>query len=134
MIAADSSVAVAAFASWHALHEQALDALGSEALVPAHAALETYSVLTRLPQPLRVPAGPVVEFLSNRFTRPWLVLGGDATLELLEELRTLGIAGGATYDATIAATARASGVKLVSCDRRAAAVYERLGVGFELIS
>ena len=102
--------------------------------MPAHAALETYSVLTRLPQPLRVPAEPVVEFLSNRFTRPWLVLGGDATLKLLEELRALGIAGGATYDATIAATARASGVKLVSCDRRAAAVYERLGVGFELIS
>ena len=134
MIAADSSVAIAAFASWHALHEQALAALGRTALLPAHAALETYSVLTRLPQPLRVAPEPVVDFLSDRFARPWLVLESAAARGLLEELAALRLQGGATYDATIAATARAHRATLVSCDRRAAVVYERLGVGFELIA
>jgi predicted nucleic acid-binding protein len=34
------------------------------------------------------------------------------------------VAGGAAYDALVAATAVAHGAELVSCDRRAAAVYE----------
>lgn len=133
MIAADSSVAVAAFASWHALHERALDALEGEPRLAAPAALETYSVLTRLPGPMRVQPTPVVEFLRRRFPPPWLVLDAAAMPALLEELSARGIAGGATYDAVIAAIARASGAAVVTCDRRATGVYERLGVAFELI-
>jgi predicted nucleic acid-binding protein len=50
VIAIDSSVAIAAFATWNQHHRAALDFLNAEqeALLPAHAALETYSVLTRL--------------------------------------------------------------------------------------
>ncbi len=38
------------------------------------------------------------------------------------------IAGGAAYDALVAATAAHAGAELVSCDRRALPVYERYGV------
>jgi len=132
LIAADSSVAVAAFASWHELHERALDAVERAPLLPAHAALETYSVLTRLPRD-RVPPAPVLEFLHRRFRRPWLALDGPEVDRLLQELVSIGVAGGATYDAVVGATARAAEATLVSCDRRAATIYERLGVSYELL-
>jgi predicted nucleic acid-binding protein len=38
------------------------------------------------------------------------------------------ILGGAAYDALVAATAAASRAELLTCDRRAAAVYEKYGV------
>ena len=41
--------------------------------------------------------------------------------------------GGAVYDALVAKTARAADDLLVSCDRRAAQTYERIGVAFRLI-
>jgi predicted nucleic acid-binding protein len=44
-----------------------------------------------------------------------------------------GIAGGAVYDTLIAATAAQHGAELLSCDRRAAANYERYGVRFSLL-
>ncbi|MEX2240756.1 MAG: PIN domain-containing protein [Burkholderiales bacterium] len=56
MIAADTSVVVAAFASWHEGHAAALRALGRGVRVPAHVLLESYSVLTRLPPPHRAAA------------------------------------------------------------------------------
>jgi predicted nucleic acid-binding protein len=133
LIAVDSSVAIAAFASWHDLHERALDVLDRDPLLPSQAALETYSVLTRLPPPLRVAPEPVVEFLDARFPAPWPALDGRATAALLAELRDARIAGGATYDAVIAVTARENGATLVSCDVRAAALYDLVGVEFELV-
>lgn len=134
MIAVDSSVVVAAFASWHELHERALDILARSPLLPAQAALETYSVLTRLPPPLRVAPGPVVEFLAARFSSTWPALDGPATAALLQELRRAQIAGGATYDAAIAVTAREHGATLCSCDLRASRIYEQLGVSTELVT
>ncbi|MGH3104788.1 MAG: PIN domain-containing protein [Gaiellaceae bacterium] len=132
MTATDSSVVVAAFASWHRLHELALDVVDQAPLLPAHAALEAYSVLTRLPRDRPSPA-LVVEFLARRFPRPWLALGGEQVSGLLDELQRLNISGGATYDAVIGATARAGDATLVSCDRRAAITYERLRIAYELI-
>jgi len=38
------------------------------------------------------------------------------------------VAGGAVYDALVGATAAHHGYRLLSCDRRAEAIYERLGV------
>jgi predicted nucleic acid-binding protein len=38
------------------------------------------------------------------------------------------IAGGAVYDALVASTAAHHGYRLLSCDRRAASTYGRLGV------
>ncbi len=51
-------------------------------------------------------------------------------LLLLAQLR---IAGGAVYDALIAATARAHDATLLTLDRCATIGYDRLGVPYELI-
>ena len=84
MTAADSSVIVAAFASWHESHAQAADALSDDASVPAHAALEAYSVLTRLPAPHRVEPEPVREFLVDRFAERYLVLDAGGYRALVD--------------------------------------------------
>jgi predicted nucleic acid-binding protein len=128
VIAADTSVAVAAFASWHESHEQARSALRDEVVLVAHCALETYSVLTRLPPPHRAARELVQEFLATQFTEPYLVLDVGAQRDLTARLVKLGIDGGAVYDALVALTASAAGATLISADRRAADTYRRCGV------
>lgn len=124
----DSSVAIAAFGEWHELHSQAVEALaGSPALV-AHAALETYSVLTRLPEPFRAPAATVVGYLAENFkgTRP--ALPASEQRRLPELMHRAGVHGGAVYDGLVGLTAAAAGAELISLDARAAQTYKRLGV------
>ena len=133
MIAADSSVVVAAFASWHELHEPARAIVDRGPRIPAHAALESYSVLTRLPRPHRAPPELVLTFLADRFRESFLVLSPESHRQLLGELGSHGIAGAATYDALIAAVAREAGATLVSCDRRAASTYARLQADVEFV-
>ncbi|GAB3914246.1 hypothetical protein GCM10011575_18120 [Microlunatus endophyticus] len=55
MRAVDTSVIVAAFAGWHQDHASAAAELRQRPRVVAHALLEAYSVLTRLPGPHRAP-------------------------------------------------------------------------------
>src|SRR3989441_13166825 len=62
---ADSSVVVAAFASWHETHDSARRVLDGALRLVAHCALETYSVLTRLPPPHRAPGDVVRDFRSS---------------------------------------------------------------------
>jgi predicted nucleic acid-binding protein len=133
VIAADTSVAVAAFASWHESHAAARAALDSGAVLVAHCALETYSVLTRLPTPHRAPRRLVHDFLEAQFPDPYLVLGAGAQRRITARLVDLGIDGGAVYDALVALTAAAAGATLVSCDRRAAATYERCGAQVRIV-
>jgi hypothetical protein len=76
--AADTSLVVAAFASWHESHDSARRALDSRLRLIEHCALETYSVLTRLPHPHRTSGVVVREFLKLRFTRPFLRLSAQA--------------------------------------------------------
>jgi predicted nucleic acid-binding protein len=44
-----------------------------------------------------------------------------------------GVLGGAAYDALVAATAAGHDAELVTCDRRAATVYDRYGVRVHLV-
>lgn len=134
MIAIDTSVVVAAFASWHEGHRGALAALARRPRIPAHVMAESYSVLTRLPPPHRAPADVVVSFLVARFPGAPLTLSGKSYRVLLRELVQLGLAGGAVYDALIAATARLAGAVLLTRDRRAALVYDALGVPYEFVA
>jgi predicted nucleic acid-binding protein len=134
VIAADTSAAIAAFASWHEAHAAATAALPADAALVAHCALETYSVLTRLPVPHRAPAPLVAEFLAARFPAPQLVLSARAQRELVPRLLDLGIRGGAVYDALVALTATEAGATLVSCDRRAEPIYRRCGAAIELVT
>ena len=54
MIAVDTSVAIAALSPWHDRHADAADACREGAAIPAHALLECFSTLTRMPEPLRI--------------------------------------------------------------------------------
>jgi predicted nucleic acid-binding protein len=134
LIAVDTSVVVAAFASWHEGHRAALECLRRDPRLPAHVVLETFSVITRLPAPHRAPGGLVAEFLRRRFRLPVLTLPPKTHLRLVEQAAAAGLAGGAIYDALIAATASHAGATLLSRDRRAAATYEMLGADYELVA
>ena len=134
MIAADTSLVVAAFASWHESHESARHALDEGARLIEHCALETYSVLTRLPPPHRTSGALVRDFVAARFTEPFLRLSEKAYRDFILGLAERGITGGAAYDALVAATAAAHGAELVTCDRRALPVYERYGLRTRLLA
>jgi len=124
----DTSVVIAAFASWNEKHEAAVEALGDVRDLIAHVELEAYSVLTRLPEPLRAETGLVAEYLREDFSGERLVLPGLERRGLVERLANLSISGGAVYDASVAATADHYGRTLLSCDLRAARIYEKLGI------
>jgi predicted nucleic acid-binding protein len=130
---ADTSVVVAAFASWHDKHEAAREALDDGLRLIEHCALETYSVLTRLPAPHRASAQLARQFLRERFPRPYLRLSAGAYRSFVLHLPDHEIAGGAAYDALVAATAAHAGAELISCDRRATSIYERYGVRARLL-
>ena len=128
MKAADSSVVVAAFASWHERHAAARGMLDAGLRLIEHCALKSYSVLTRLPAPHRVKGEVVREFITARFPQPFLRLSARAFRNFVLDLPERGVSGGSAYDALIAATAAEHHAELVSCDRRAAVIYERYGV------
>ena len=134
MKAADTSLVIAAFASWHESHEAARRALDSGLRLIEHCALETYSVLTRLPPPHRTSGEMVREFLTARFPEPWLRMNEQAYKEFILGLPDRGVTGGAAYDALVAATAAGCDAELVTCDRRALPVYERYGLRAMLLS
>ena len=134
MIAADTSVVVAAFATWHESHHVARRALRPGTRLIAQCAVETYSVLTRLPPPHRAPADIVFEFLAERFPEDYLVLDSGPLKALMRSLPGLGITGGASYDAVIGATAAQAGATLLSFDRRAAGTYQRSGCNLKLLA
>jgi predicted nucleic acid-binding protein len=59
IVAVDSSVLIAALVAWHEHHEPAARNIRTllqdrTLLLPQHAIIETYSVLTRLPSPHRI--------------------------------------------------------------------------------
>jgi predicted nucleic acid-binding protein len=132
--AADTSVVVAAFASWHEQHAAARRVLDAGVRLIDHCALETYSVLTRLPPPHRSPAPAVRDFLRARFSQPFLRLDAQRYREFVLGLAERELTGGASYDALVAATAAAAGAELLTFDRRAAAVYEIYGIEFRLLT
>jgi predicted nucleic acid-binding protein len=133
LIAVDTSVVVAGFASWHEGHSAGREALKRRPRLPAHVALEVYSVLTRLPPPHRTAPGVVVSFLRDRFRSPVLTLPAEEHLQLLQTAVDRGITGGALYDGLVAATARHAGATLLTRDRRAIRTYEALNAVYELV-
>ena len=134
MKAADTSLVIATFASWHESHEAARRALDGGLRLIEHCALETYSVLTRLPPPHRTSGEVVREFLTARFPEPWLRMNEQAYKDFILGLPDRGVTGGAAYDALVAATAVGCDAELVTCDRRALPVYERYGLRARLLS
>lgn len=133
MIALDTSVVIAAFASWHEAHDRAAALLARRPRLPAHVILETYSVLTRLPPPHRAAPDLVDRFLTASFPAAPLSLPGSAQRSLVALAAKSGLTGGAIYDLLVAATAKRAKAKLLTRDRRAVTVYEAAGVDFEFL-
>ena len=99
---------------------------GREVALAGHAAVETYSVLTRLPGDLRLEPQDAARLLAERFAPP-LLLAQKATGRLTETFADLGIAGGAVYDALVALAAAEHDADLATRDARARATYEAVG-------
>src|SRR5262249_22571171 len=129
----DTSVIIAAFASWHESHALARQVLDQGPSLIAHCALETYSVLTRLPVPHRAPSDLVAQFLAARFRAHPLTLPPGVLVHLPVRLAGAGSTGGAAYDALVGATAAHYGAVLVTLDVRAMETYRRVGVDAELL-
>lgn len=132
-VAVDTSVVIAGLLQDHAQHESARPILASHPMIPAHVALETYSVLTRLPVPGRIPPEAAARLIARAAAGRLRALSADEQEELLADLPRLGIAGGAVYDALVAATALKHRLTLHSLDRRATATYQAIGVSYRLI-
>lgn len=118
-------------AAWHERHVAAAHALRDVNVLPAHAMIETYAVLTRLPAGLAVPSDVAAAALQRRFPDAPLALGDRG--ELLERLAAAGVFGGASYDGLVALEADAHGETLLTLDARAQRTYQRLGVAFQLV-
>ena len=132
MTAIDTSVAVAALAGWHAEHHAARRAAGGAA-IPAHARIETYSVLTRMPPPHRLASDVAVQLLRRWFPGDRiLVPPARLSRTIVERCGEANVVGGAVYDALVALTAAASGHMLITRDERAATTYRLLSIDFEL--
>lgn len=128
MIAVDSSVAVAAFGEWNELNGVARAVLDEGAAIPAHALLETYSVLTAFPPPHRAHPSVVEQWIDSRFAKVLPSPSAEEQRELIRELARDGRIGGAVYDGLVALTAHRAGATLVTADRRAASLYALVGV------
>lgn len=108
---------IAAVSTWHADHRPASDEIherlsrGETMVVAAHALVESYAVLTRLPQSRRLSAADAWAILEASFARTEIVsLDSAAYLHLLRDSVARAVAGGQVYDSLIAACARAAGV------------------------
>jgi predicted nucleic acid-binding protein len=130
----DTSVAIALIVSDHEHHEAVAGALADRHLgLAGHAAFETFSVLTRLPAPLRRTPGAASRLLAGNFPGSRFLDGATAG-KLFEQLAALGIAGGAVYDALVGAAAVHHELPLATRDRRALETYRALGVDVEIMA
>lgn len=133
MTAADSSVTVAALLADHPEHQSAGEALASCEVTIAHVALETYSVLTRLPAPHRVDAKTAATVLEARTPAGYVALASEELAKVNGRLASAGVSGGASYDGLIALTALKHGLELLSRDHRAQRTYRSLQVPHRML-
>jgi len=133
MITADSSVLVPALLASHEFHAACHESAALIDSAIGHALVETYAVLTRLPQPYTVP--PVQASTALRsYSSNVLVLPGDEVADAIDRFVIARASGGASYDALIAVTAEQHGATLLTRDERAAEVYDRLGTEVRWVS
>lgn len=131
--ACDTSVAIAALDPTHEAHLACRRVLiDLRPALAGHAAFETYSVLTRLPVPLRLSADQAVSVLAAAFPAEcWLDAAGMG--DLRERLAALAIVGGSVYDALVGQASVANGRTLLTRDRRAERTYRSLEVQYRFV-
>lgn len=129
--ACDTSVAVAALDPNHQHHAKCRrEVLAHRPVLAGHATFETYSVLTRLPPPLRLTAMQAASVLRRAFPttcwpRPEHLDG------LRDRLGRIGAVGGSVYDALVGQAALDNALVLLTRDRRAERTYRALGVRYQ---
>jgi predicted nucleic acid-binding protein len=124
----DTSAAIALVLPDHEHHDVVRQEVRNRRIgLSGHAELETYSVLTRLPAPRRLSAAAARRLVRTNFPETRHLPVARRT-DLLDELAAHGIAGGAVYDALVAATARHHDLTLLSVDAQAGRTYRLLGV------
>jgi predicted nucleic acid-binding protein len=107
----DTSYLMPLLAEWHKHHEQttrdyrARLSRGERPVIAIHALLECYSVLTRLPHPVRVPASLAEQILTQYFTGVEIAgITAEIAWQAIHSLAGLDLGGGRIYDALIATT------------------------------
>src|ERR1041385_9023421 len=114
LIVADSNLIVAAAVKEHAFHARATAAeprRKGELLLPQHVLIETFSVITRSPPPLRLLPHQAYRLLNENYGSCRIIsMSADVTWRFLRE-RDASTAGGAVYDALIAITAIEAGAQ-----------------------
>ncbi len=131
--ACDTSVAVAALDPTHEAHLPCRRVLVQRRpALAGHAMFETYSVLTRLPLPLRLNAAQAASVLVEAFPAEcWLA--ASATGDLFERLADLGIVGGSVYDALVGHAASTNRRILLTRDHRAERTYRLIDVQYQFV-
>lgn len=125
-VALDTSVAIPLLVRGHPAHRAVIRWAGDHDLVLAgHAQVETFSVLTRLPDALRLDASAALRAIRAGFGAPVHPRHPDAALQRIADAD---ITGGAVYDAMVAIAAEDAGVPLATSDARAVPTYARIGV------
>jgi hypothetical protein len=131
--AVDTSVAVAALDSAHAAHDSCRRAVQEHRPgLAGHAAFETFSVLTRMPGQIALDAHTASTIIGRVFPIIHWLQQTDAAA-LIERLGTVGITGGAVYDALVGEAARVNGCLLLTRDHRARRTYDLIGVAHEFV-
>lgn len=136
-VALDSSVVIPLVVATHSAHGLVTRwwrAWPAEELALAgHAAVETFSVLTRLPGDLSLSPNDAARLLRVRLAPP-LTLGSKTQRRLVDTFAERGIVGGAVYDGLVGLVALEHGVPLATRDLRARDTYERLGVSVLVVA
>lgn len=128
---ADTSVVIPLVLASHDAHVAVMREVGRRRVhLAAHAAIESFSVLTRLPGDARLEAADAVTLLTDRFVG--VVAAPPPSFDALGRFAAAGIAGGAVYDALVASSVGERDV-LLSRDARAISTYEQLGITVELL-
>jgi len=109
----DANCLVAAALTQHEHHRATVAdlsrrrAAGHTLVMAAHAVLEAYAVLTRLPPPHRLSSADALAVLDRNWGESEsIALTAAETWRALRELAGTGVSGGRIYDGCIAASAR----------------------------
>jgi len=120
-IALDSSYVIALLCDWHAHHKRTLQSYqhwhdrDAKIVLPMHSILESYSVLTRIPAPHRLPPAIARQAIEETFGQTAVIAGmkPGRLWQRMGELARLGFGGGQVYDASIAWCAADAGATIL---------------------
>ena len=139
--ALDTSVIVSGLLAWHEWHEIASARLSAllesqaEVVLPLHALVEAYAVMTRLPPPHRLSGKDAVEILEGTLRARSTLIGleGDEGWHLIRDFARRSVAGGTSYDGLILACALKGGARRLLTFNRAH--FERIEAeGIEILT